>query len=53
MITNATFKARLESCEKRLLAAACLSVLSLRPPAPNNSAPTGRIYVKLRIDNFC
>jgi hypothetical protein len=37
------FKARLQNCEKRLLAP---SYLSVRPSAWNNSAPNGRIFMK-------
>ena len=43
------FQTRLQNCEKRLLAFSCLSV---RPPAWNNSAPTGRISIKFDILAF-
>ena len=42
------FWERSQDCEKRLLASSCLSVcLSVRPWAWNNSASTGRIFMKL------
>jgi hypothetical protein len=43
------FKTRSQNCGKRLLASSCLSVC---PPAWNNSAPTGRIFVKFDIWEF-
>ena len=43
------YQARSQHFEKRLLASSCLSV---RPSAWNNSAPTGRILMKLDIWNF-
>jgi hypothetical protein len=38
-----------QNCGKRLLASSCLSV---RPSAWNNSAPTGRIFMKFNIRGF-
>jgi len=40
------FEARLQNCEKRLLDSSCLSD---RHSAWNNSAPTGRIFMKFGI----
>ena len=38
---------RMQNCEKLLLASSCMPVcLSVRPSAWNNSAPTGRIFMK-------
>jgi len=39
---RAYFRARLQDCEKWLLASSCLS---LQPSAWNNSAPTGQILM--------
>jgi hypothetical protein len=48
------FQGRSQNCEKRLLGSSCspvsLSVRpSIRPPAWNNSAPTGRIFMQFDI----
>jgi hypothetical protein len=50
-MNDASFYARSQNCEKRLLASSCLSVcpsvrLSFRRSAGNNSASTGRIFLK-------
>ena len=42
-LNSVDFQARLENCEKLLSVASCLSV---RPSSWNNSAPTGRIFMK-------
>jgi hypothetical protein len=55
---TAIFQTRSQNCEKCLLASLCQSVClsifcpSVRPSAWNNSAPTGRIFMKLNISVF-
>jgi hypothetical protein len=42
-----------QSCEKRLLASLCLCVCPSVDPSPwNNTAPTGRIFMKFDIWGF-
>jgi hypothetical protein len=40
---SVNFQKRPQNCEKRLLASACLSACQ---SASNNSAPTGRVFIK-------
>jgi hypothetical protein len=45
-------QARSQDCEKRLLAASCLSVCPSVRPHEKSSAPTGRIFMKFCISVF-
>jgi len=47
---NVVYRAHSQICDKRLFASSCLSVRKyVRPSAWNNSAPTGRIFIKFDI----